>query len=216
MTTDGLPRIEPATIADALAGSDAPRPTVVGVLLAGGTSSRFGDRNKLLADLDGEALVRHAARTLLDADLSEVVAVLGCEAESVRAALSGFDLRFVTNPAYDEGLSTSVARGVEAAAEADAVLVLPGDMPRVSPATATLLVDAYRADLATALAAAYDGRRGNPVLFDRAHFDALRTVDGDVGGRSVLLESDRSALVDTDDRGVVADVDTPADLRRHR
>lgn len=222
MTADGLPRYDAEAIADALAAadsadsSDSAAASIVGVVLAGGTSSRFGERNKLLAEVDGEPLVRRAAGTLLGADLAEVIVVLGHESEAVRTALADLDVRFVDNPAYDEGLSTSVARGVEAAGDADAALFLPGDMPAVDPETAALLVDAYRAGLATALAAAHDARRRNPVLFGATHFEALRSVDGDVGGREVLLEGDESALVETDDPGVVEDVDTTDDLRRHR
>jgi molybdenum cofactor cytidylyltransferase len=89
-------------------------------------------------------------------------------------------------------------------------------MPGVDPGTVGLLVDAYRAGLGTALAAACDGRRGNPVLFDRRQFAALLAVEGDVGGRPVLAASEDAALVETGDPGVHADVDTVADLRRRR
>jgi molybdenum cofactor cytidylyltransferase len=87
-----------------------------------------------------------------------------------------------------------------------------GDMPFVSPETVDTLVATYRTGPETALAAAYDGSRGNPVLFDRCHFERLADVSGDTGGCAVLLEGDRSALVATDDPGVVRDIDTPADL----
>lgn len=213
--TDDLPIYDREAVGAALDAAGAPAPTVVGVLLAGGTSSRFGEANKLLAELDGEPLVRHAARTLLDAGLTEVIAVVGHEAEAVRSALSDLDVRIVVNPDYEAGLSTSVARGVEAASEAgaDAAVFLPGDMPGVDPATVSLVVDAYRAGLATALAAACDGRRGNPVLFDHQHFEALLAVSGDVGGRPVLVESDDGALVETGDSGILEDIDTTDDLR---
>ncbi len=89
-------------------------------------------------------------------------------------------------------------------------------MPTVDAATVELLVDAYRAELGTVLAAAFDGRRGNPVLFDRSHFDALLDVTGDVGGLPVLAASDDSALIETGDPGVCIDVDTATDLRRQR
>lgn len=219
--TDDLPRYDRETVRAALDATDAagrPAPTVVGVLLAGGTSSRFGDANKLLAPLDGEPLVRHAARTLLDSDIDGVVAVLGHEADDVETALVDLDVRVVRNPDYEVGLSTSVARGVEAArdAGADAAVFLPGDMPNVDPATVDLLVDAYRAGLGTALAAAHEGRRGNPVLFDREHFEELLAVEGDVGGRPVLLGSDDGGFVEAGDPGVVVDVDTTEDLRGRR
>lgn len=208
----------PDADAGALEERDDAGPTVVGVLLAGGTSTRFGEANKLLAELDGDPLVRHAARTLLRADLSGVIAVLGYEADAVEAALDGLEVRTVRNPEYADGLSTSVVRGTQAAIDfgADAAVFLPGDMPGVDPATVGLLVEAHRAGLGTALAAAYDGRRGNPVLFDSDHFEALLELEGDVGGRPVLVGSDDGALVETGDPGVVEDVDTTADLRRRR
>jgi molybdenum cofactor cytidylyltransferase len=77
-------------------------------------------------------------------------------------------------------------------------------------------VTAYRDGRATALAAACDGQRGNPVLFDGRHFDALRNVSGDVGGREILRESDDAALVETSAPGVLQDIDTRADLARVR
>lgn len=213
-----LPSFSPEDVTAALAGTRRDEePVVVGVLLAAGTSTRFGAANKLLASLDGEPLVRHAARTLLDAPLDRVVCVVGYEADAVRDALAGLDVSFAPNPDYADGLSTSVRAGVDAAAAvgADAVVFLPGDMPAVAPGTVGLLRDAHRAGLGGALAAAHDGRRGNPVLFDARHFDALRAVSGDVGGRPVLLDADNAALVAVDDPGVRADVDTEPDLREH-
>jgi molybdenum cofactor cytidylyltransferase len=194
------------------------RERVVGVLLAAGTSSRFGESNKLLADLDGAPVVVHAARSLCDAGLESVVVVLGHEADRVRAALADRDVTFVENPDYADGQSTSVRAGVAAAAdaEADAAVFLPGDMPFVDPATVDRLVAAYRAGLAPALAAAHDGRRGNPVLFDSSRFGALSSVEGDTGGRSVLLGTEGAVLLAVDDEGVLVDIDTTGDLAEWR
>ncbi|MFC6765238.1 nucleotidyltransferase family protein [Natrinema soli] len=215
MIPDDFPCYGADAIADALERTDPLESTIVGVVLAGGTSSRFGSANKLLAELDGEPLIRHASRTLVDAALSEVIVILGYEAEAVRTALSGVNARTISNPSYEEGLSTSVEAAIRAVGtpETDAVVFLPGDMPTVDSSTVQLLVDAYRAELGTALAAAYDGHRGNPVLFDRSHFDALLDVTGDVGGLPVLAESDDSALIETGDPGVLVDIDTITDLR---
>jgi molybdenum cofactor cytidylyltransferase len=195
------------------AGREPPA-RVAGVLLAAGTSTRFGDANKLLVTLDGEPLVRHAARTLVDAPVDPVVVVVGHEADRVRDALAGLDLRIVANDAYAEGQSTSVRAGIDALGghAVDAAVVALGDMPFVDPETVGTLVSAYDAGVGDALAAAYDGQRGNPVLFDRRFFAALRSVDGDVGGRRVLLESDDAAGVAVPDSGIRRDVDEPGDL----
>jgi molybdenum cofactor cytidylyltransferase len=193
--------------------ADAPdTPAVAGVLLAAGTSSRFGDANKLLASVDGDPIVRRAARTLAAADPSPLVAVVGHEADRVRDAIDGLGFEAVDNPAYERGQATSVRAGVRAVADAPAAVFALGDMPFVAPDTIAALVSTYRAGEWTALAAAHDGRRGNPVLFDARHFDALADADGDVGGREVLLGAENAALVETGDPGVRRDIDTPADL----
>ena len=195
MTGERLPVVDPADL-----GPPVREGPVVGVLLAAGLSERFGGRNKLLADVDGEPMVRRAARTLLGGGLDHVVAVLGHEA--------------VENPDYADGQSTSVGAGTRAArrAGAAAACYMLGDMPWVDPGTVQALVAAYRAGAGDPLAAAYEGERGNPTLFDARHFDALEDVEGDVGGREILLTDAGAALVETGDPGVVRDVNREADL----
>lgn len=192
--------------------------TVAGVLLAAGTSTRFGEANKLLADVDGQPMVRRSAAALLDADLDRILVVVGHEAGAVRDALSGFDVAFVENPAYEAGQATSVRAAVAAlgdgddAAAVDAAVFALGDMPFVAPGSVTALVAAYEAGAGSALAAGVDGDRGNPVLFDRAHFSALSAMDGDTGGRAVLLSAEDAAVVETGDPGVRRDVDRPSEM----
>lgn len=185
---------------------------VAGVVLAAGTSSRFGEANKLLATVDGRPLVDHVVGSLLAAGLPDVVVVVGHEGDAVREALSGRPVRTVTNPDYADGQATSLRRGVGAVEDADGALFALGDMPGVSPATVETLVDAFAAGVGDPLAAACDGQRGNPVVFGRDLFDRLRAVEGDTGGRSVLLGEAGARLVETGDPGVVRDVDRPEDL----
>lgn len=190
--------------------------TVAGILLAAGESTRYGSDNKLLATIDGEPVVRRATRTLLEAGLGVVLVVTGHESERIREALAGLDLHFAANPDYETGQGSSVTAGVrtlfEGAVVPDAVVFALGDMPAVEPGTVRRLVGAYRAGHGDALAAAFEGSRGNPVLFDAEHLPALGDVQGDGGARDILLGSDAAALVETGDPGVLADVDDPDDL----
>lgn len=187
--------------------------SVVGVLLAAGTASRFGDDQKLLAELDGEPLVRHAARPLLDANLDGVVAVLGDERERVAAALPP-DIETVHNPAYADGQATTVARGARAAADrgADAAVLALGDMPCVDAGTVAALVDAFQRTGSDIVVPTNEGQRGNPVLFGAAHFDALQAVGGDRGGRA-LFDSYPVERVAVEDPGIHLDIDTEDDVR---
>jgi molybdenum cofactor cytidylyltransferase len=185
--------------------------TVAGVVLAAGTSSRFGERNKLLATVDGVPVVRRAVETLLASRVDSVTVVVGHEADRVRGTLDGLDVAVVANPDYREGQATSVGRGVAAVRDrADAAVFALGDMPAVAPASVDALVAAYLDGAGDALACACDGQRGNPALFDARHFDALAGVEGDVGGRAILRRE--GGLAETGDPGVLADVDRPTDL----
>ncbi|MFB6298003.1 MAG: NTP transferase domain-containing protein [Salinirussus sp.] len=186
--------------------------SVGGVLLAAGMGTRFEAGNKLLAAVDGVPIVRRAARSLVVSSVAGVTAVVGHDAEAVRGALAGLDLSIRHNPDYERGQSTSVGTGVEAARQRgwDACLFALGDMPAVSPATVDTLVGAYREGRGTVLAPAYDGMRGNPVLFDGRHYGELTAVTGDRGGRAIIEE--QGTLVPVDDPGVRRDVDRTEDL----
>jgi molybdenum cofactor cytidylyltransferase len=192
--------------------------TVGGVLLAAGQSSRFDPGNKLLATLEGTPLVRRAAETLTESRLAEVVVVTGYEADAVREAFDGLDVTIRHNESYARGQSTSLHEGVQAARERgwDAIVFGLGDMPAVAPTSVDALLDAYasRPGSTSIFPAAYQGKRGNPVLFDASQFDDLLAVTGDTGGRELILSSDDVELVETDDPGVTRDVDYAADLDR--
>src|SRR5256885_9157549 len=74
-------------------------PRVAGVILAAGASRRMGaGRNKMLLQLEGESLLRRAARRALAAGLSPVIVVLGHEADKARAELQGLSCESVVNP----------------------------------------------------------------------------------------------------------------------
>lgn len=185
------------------------------ILLAAGRGTRFGAEPKLLAELDGQPLVRHAAATALAARPRPVVAVLGAHAEAVAAALSGLDVRLVRNEAYAAGLSTSLRAGVEALPPGcDAAIVMLGDMPRVTARLVDRLADAFveAGGKSAAIVPVHGGVRGNPVLLNLRLLGAgIATLTGDrgagplLGGRADVLEIDG-------DPGTALDIDTSESL----
>ncbi|MFD1332415.1 NTP transferase domain-containing protein [Methylopila musalis] len=192
---------------------------VAGVVLAAGRSSRMGGPNKLLEVVDGRPMVRHAVEAALAADLDEVVVVVGHQRERVVAALEGLPARFVVNPDFADGLSTSLRAGLSALASGtDGALVALGDMPRVGPDLIRRLVAAFDPAAGAHVALpTHHGVRGNPVLWGRRFFPELMSVTGDVGGRALLgLNAQWAREVEVEDAGPVTDVDTPEALRALR
>ncbi len=198
--------------------------SVSGIVLAAGTSSRFGgvapegrQRNtvKQLLELDGRPLLRWVTRAALDSRLAEVIVVLGHAAERVAGALRGLEVRIVLNSYYRRGQSTSVHAGLaRVAPDANAALFMPADQPLVSSRLIDRLIDAHRAG-GKIVVPTHAGRRGAPVLFDRVFFAELQCLEGDAGGRRLLpRHGDRIVEVEIDDPLELADVDSEADLRR--
>lgn len=209
--TDRLPVIDPAEIE-----SPVETPAVAGILLAAGTSSRYGSANKLLATIDGTPVVRQAATTLLDSAADPVIVVTGHEHTRLREVLADLSVTFVHNPDFETGQGASVRVGIDSLPDSvGAAVIALGDMPYIDVTSIDTLVETFAAGGGTALAAGFRGERGNPVLFARTHFNELRAVSGDTGGRRILLDpSTDAAVVETGDPGVRQDVNVPADLGR--
>jgi molybdenum cofactor cytidylyltransferase len=186
---------------------------IAGLLLAAGGAKRFGAQ-KLLAPLEGAALVCHAALHLADA-VDELVIVVGSEAELVRGALHDVPAVVVENTGWRQGIASSIRCGIAALpTSTQAVIVALGDEPRIDSESMRLVTARWVASRAPIVSARYRGRRGHPVLFDRCVFDELSALDGDSGARTVIeRRADDVVYVDVDAERP-ADVDTTDDLER--
>ncbi len=185
-------------------------------MLAAGTSSRLaGDTPKQLLELGGRPLLRRVTEAALGSRLAEVVVVLGHASERVASALAGLEVSTVVNLDYQSGQSTSVRAGLAGVApEASAALFLPADQPLLSSRLIDRLIDAHDAG-GEIVVPAHAGRRGAPVLFDRALFTELEGLKGDVGGRALLPRHQKQIVeVEVDDPLELTDVDTEDNLRR--
>ncbi len=184
------------------------------VILAAGRSTRMQGVNKLLAEIDNEAVVVRVAKAALASAAGPVIVVTGFEAEKVKKALGGLNVRFMDNPDFAGGLSTSLKAGVSAVGEAAGVLILLGDMPRVSPGLIDTLIERFHAEGENAICRpVMGGRAGNPVLWPKDLFGEMMAIEGDTGARGLLKRySERVVQVETSDDAIHFDVDTPDDL----
>lgn len=188
--------------------------TVAGVVLAAGRSARMGV-NKLLLRIDGESLVRRAARIALEGGLDPVLVVLGHEAEQVGAELAGLACVPVPNARHELGMNASLDAGISIVpAGAAAAVVLLADMPFVTAAMIRTLVARHGATGAALVASRYGAVAAPPALYARTLFDELRGGRGDGRGRAVIRRHASEVEWVEWPAAALADLDEVADLQR--
>lgn len=190
------------------------------VVLAAGRSTRFGERNKLLAPWGESCVVKTVVSKILAAGIGPCVVVLGHESQRVREALAGLEVMFVENEDHAAGMGGSVALGIARLAQTtvDAAFVALGDMPHVRIEDYEALAAAHRSSTQHLIVAPEAGRAkarrlGNPILWPRRYFESLMDLKGDRGAKSLLLDAPGAVQrLFVDHPGVLDDVDTPQDL----
>jgi molybdenum cofactor cytidylyltransferase len=187
---------------------------VAAIVLAAGRSTRFV-RNKLIEPIDGEAMVARVVGVAIASGAEPVIVVTGFEAARVVEAVEGLDVRVVPNPAYEEGMSTSLRAGILAVPpESGGALILLGDMPGVQASDVGKLIATFgKFGPESICVPVKDGRRGNPVLWGAAYFTEMMAMSGDVGAKELLARhAHKVCEVQVTSNGILTDVDTPSDL----
>jgi molybdenum cofactor cytidylyltransferase len=158
------------------------------IVLAAGFSRRFGSPKQLF-ELDGEPLVRRAARTA--AEVAKTIVVIPCGVPAIRDALSGLDIVIVENGGAAEGMASSIRAGVTASS--GDVLLLVCDQPGV---TAEHLRALTSTGASLAASGYNDGTFGVPAFFAAEWREELLSLRADRGARRVLNEHrDQLAVV---------------------
>ena len=190
---------------------------VAGVLLAAGTSSRMGS-NKMLFELEGESVLRGAAKRALAGGLAPLVVVLGHQAETARRELRGLPCQVVINPNYELGINTSLKTGIAAVEKLperpQAALVMLADMPFVTAEMIAALIARYRSSAAPLVISDYEGVNAPPMLYDRSLFQELGEMSGEGCGRQVVKRHRGEAEVLSWPESALADLDVPEDYER--
>ena len=156
---------------------ETPEPFVTGLVLAAGGSRRLG-RPKQLLPFGDATLLDHTVATARECGFAQLLVALGGSAEDVRTTVDLTGAEVVVNERFGEGCSSSIAAAIGAVDQrAEALVLLLGDQPGVTPATVRALIAGRGA--AELAACRYDDCRGHPFAFDRSVFGELAELHGD-------------------------------------
>jgi molybdenum cofactor cytidylyltransferase len=182
-------------------------PRMVGIVLGAGASRRLG-RPKQTLPFGDTTLLGYALREAEASALERVVLVVGGAADEALAGVEPSRATVARNDSYGTGCASSLLAGLDAAGEAEAIMLLLGDMPGVGAATIDEVMAAWERERPWAAVTSYRGERGHPFVFAQSAFGELRALHGDKAVWK-LIEQDPAKVLDIPiDRALPRDVDT--------
>lgn len=186
------------------------------IVPAAGSSVRMG-RPKLLLPFRHTTVVGALLAALREAGVDHIVVVTAAGDDKLQAFARDAGATVAINHQPERGMLSSILAGIDAvggtmelAAAGEPLLITPADLPAIRPATIRSLLGVLEPTGAQLAVPTYRGKRGHPLVIDAALVPAVAAVDPDRGLRD-LLDHHTVAELRVDDRGVIADVDTPAD-----
>jgi len=188
-----------------------PNPRLAAVVTTAGLSSRMGAWKPLLP-LGDDTVIRRCIRSLLDAGVSDIAVVTGYRGGELAAALADLPVTCAENPDFaNNQMFDSLRIGLAALRQGyDRVFITPGDVPLVRPETLLKLLGTAGGFVCPVCG----GRRGHPVALEGKYVPALCAYGGEGGLRgAVEALGIPTAAAETDDPGMLLDLDTPADYQ---
>lgn len=197
----------------------SPRHSTIGlVILAAGGSRRLGQPKQLVSVSGAPLLQRTIDAALAVPAIWPVVVVLGAQAEQIRPVAARRPVLIVENPAWAEGMASSLRTGLAALQQfsrnTEAVIFALCDQPAFSAPALERLIAERASTGASVVAARYGGHLGAPALITREHFPILAHLEGDEGARQLFARLPPNAIRAVDLPELALDLDTPEDLAR--
>jgi molybdenum cofactor cytidylyltransferase len=185
---------------------------IAAVLLAAGSSTRFGEDDKLMADLRGKPLAAHVLETVASMAFAELIAIVRpiADAPVIHRKLDRRGYTIIVNDRPEEGISGSIVRAVEHVMpnmKIRGILICLADMPDV-PQTHYNRICLAAEDIRSVVASTDGFSSSPPAFIGRKHFPELLALKGDQGARALLSQGIQIETMGN----ILHDIDTPEDL----
>ncbi len=191
-------------------------PLYAAIVLAAGEAKRMGG-TKLLLPWKNGTILDATLQFVLNSPCQQLVLVVGHEKETLLQQINCCGLEVAINLQYQEGQSTSLKAGLASLAPSvQAAFFVLGDQPLLAerPQLLTEMLLYYqekRKNGPCMIVPAKDGKRGNPVLVDKAFFPDIWQLSGDTGARCLLTKyTEQVFFFSVKEDAVLLDCDTPA------
>ena len=193
---------------------------VAGIILAAGAAKRYGSC-KQVTTIGGKPLLTWVIDAALKSRLTAVYIVMDFRQEEIR----DFWAKLPRNPnlipvdtsSQAKEMSASMKIGLAAAGSGNhtAAMFLLGDQPFIETEFINRMLTGCAETDRKICVASCNGRYRNPVIFHRRFWPELMGIDGDVGGRRVILANpEQVTRVECTNQKLFLDIDTPEDIKK--
>ncbi len=183
---------------------------ICGVLLAAGSSTRFGSQ-KLLHNLPNKETILSLSSKTLKQSIPYSVAIVQDINSEISSILDSEGYQLIENSAHQNGIGSSISCAVKHTSP-NAWVFAHADMPFVSKTTIDAVVQHLLLNHKI-VAPYFQKTRGHPVGFNSCFRKDLEELNQDFGAKQIIEENMNIVKnIETEDYGVVTDIDTKLDL----
>ena len=188
---------------------------IAAIILAAGASRRAG-RNKLLYEIEDKPLFLKAVHAAVFSEVSPVFVIIGDHALEFEEAMEDIDVNIIYNPAYRQGIKTSINLGLKSVPNfCDGALLLPADMPNVTPDFINKMIKSFDSKSEKqVICAQLQGIKTNPIIWSKSLFEGADLVPENANLRPVLVEHSDYTKTIKGDENLLLDVNYPNDLQQ--
>ena len=190
---------------------------VTAIVTAAGESTRMG-RPKALLQWEGVTLIDYQSSSLLSGGVTDVVIVLGHEADRIQPNYKTSSVRYVVNSNYRQGRSASILAGLrEGESNTTSIMLLGVGQPR-PPSIISEVLDCHKTNQALITSPLDQGRGGHPLVFSALLRPELETITEEQQGIRALFKTHPKDIVEVPINNpiVCLDLNTPEEYEKAR
>lgn len=191
------------------------RNRIAAIIISAGYSSRMDSFKPLLKFKDMTAIER-LIQSYKCSGIEEIYVIVGYKSEDILDKLKSLEIDIVFNEAYDEGMFTSVKKGILALdKDIDAFFMQPVDIPLIKSTTLQLLINSFVTSNKGVVYPTFCEQKGHPPLIDCKYNSTILNSDGNGGLKKILEEfKEDSFYVPVFDKAILMDMDKKEDYEK--
>lgn len=192
---------------------------IAAIFVAAGSSTRMGNKNKLLLHYNKSTLVQHTFNQLKKSIVNKIIITTGFEPKKIKEVLNEKNIQLVHNSNHLTGLTSTIKTGIKALnTNFDAYMIALADMPYLKTEDYNALINnfkTYYKNQPLIILPKVGERKGNPVIFSKEFKAAILNHQKPEGCKAIIQKNDKFVkYVSLNNTKAFNDIDYPKDYQK--